>query len=114
MKIIALIVFFLGIANVASAQACSEIRFAPGASYGDVSGRVTDNEPQCFRFGAGAGQTARVQIFGNENVCFTIPGVVDCQADYSFRTEQSAYQVEVYQLFRALDWEQYTMRLSIQ
>ena len=114
MKFIAFIIFFLGLANLASAQACSEIRFSPGANSGDISGQVTDNAPQCFRFGAGAGQAAHIQILGNDNVCFTIPGVVDCQADYSFRTGQGTYQVEVYQLFRSLEWEKYTMRLTIQ
>ena len=46
----------------ASAQSCSEIRFASGASSGEVSGRVTDNAPLCFVFGTGAGQSARLQL----------------------------------------------------
>lgn len=100
-------------AGTAAAQSCPEIRFAPGGSSGEVSGRVTDNAPLCFVFGTGAGQTARLQLLGSDNTCFTIPGVTDCQDDFSFRTSAGTYRVNVFQLFRAPAYEQFTLRLSI-
>lgn len=97
----------------ASAQSCSEIRFAPGTSSGVVSGRVTDAQPLCFTFGSGAGQTARLQLSGSDNACFSISGVVDCQSDYSFGTRQQVYQVGVFQLFPRGGAEQFNLQLTI-
>ena len=97
----------------ASAQSCSEIRFASGASSGEVSGRVTDNAPLCFVFGTGAGQSARLQLLGSDNTCFTIPGVTDCQDDFSFRTSAGTYRVNVFQLFRKVSYDPFTLRLTI-
>jgi len=100
-------------ATEAPAQGCIEIRFQPGAVSGEVSGRVTDGAPLCFTFGSGAGQTARLQLFGSENVCFSVAGVVDCQDDFSFRTAPTTYRVDVVQLFYAPTWEQFALRLTI-
>lgn len=100
-------------ASTAEAQGCMEIRFQPGAVSGEVTGRVTEGAPLCFIFGSGAGQTARLQLFGSQNACFSISGVVDCQDDFSFRTAPATYQVTVFQLFRAPSWEQFTLRLTI-
>ncbi|SFE61643.1 hypothetical protein [Roseivivax sediminis] len=100
-------------AGVVAAQSCSEIRFARGAVSGDVSGRVGEGAPMCFTFGAGAGQTARVQLFGSDNTCFNVAGVIDCQDDYSFRTRAGGYRIDVHQLFRSPGAEQFTLRLTI-
>ncbi|WP_241524041.1 hypothetical protein [Oceaniglobus indicus] len=99
--------------GAASAQTCTTIRFAPGTSSGEVSGQVIENKPMCFTFESGAGQTARLQLSGSDNACFTIRDVVDCQDDYSFRTQSRAYEVGVFQLFAAAAYEQFTLRLSI-
>ena len=104
---------FAASAGAAAAQACSEIRFAPGAFSGEVGGQVADGAPLCFTFGAGAGQTARVQILGNDNTCFTLPGIVDCQADFSFTTRARTYEVRVFQLVRRPGAETFTLRLTI-
>ncbi|MBY6005913.1 hypothetical protein KUV62_18480 [Salipiger bermudensis] len=111
--LIALALWLCAVAGSATAQSCPEIRFARGASSGEVSGRVTDNAPLCFVFGTGAGQTARLQLLGSDNTCFTIPGVTDCQQDFSFRTSAGTYRVNVFQLFRAPAYEQFALRLSI-
>ena len=101
-------------ATTAVSQNCSEIRFDRGSSSGEVGGQVTEGWPMCFVFGTGAGQLARLQLFGSENTCFTVPGVTDCQDDYSFYTGSGFYQVNVFQLFRSTASEQFTLRLSIQ
>ena len=100
-------------ATGAAAQSCHEIRFSTGASSGDVSGQVTDGQPMCFTFGSGAGQTARLQLSGSDNTCFSITGVIDCQSEYSFRTQRQIYTVNVFQLFRSTASEQFNLRLTI-
>ena len=112
-KSLVLAAAFAVLGAAAAAQPCSEIRFQRGAHSGEVAGRVTDLEPLCFTFAAAAGQTARVELLGSENTCFTIPGVTECQADVSFRTAARGYEVQVYQLFRRLAWEAFRLRLTI-
>ncbi|ETX29293.1 hypothetical protein [Roseivivax isoporae] len=97
----------------AGAQSCSEIRFARGASSGEVSGRVAEGEALCYSFGTGSGQTARLQLFGSRNTCFAVLGVVDCQEDFSFRTQAGTYEVYVAPLFRTATYETFTLRLTI-
>ena len=106
---------FLGVwATGAAAQGCQEIRFDRGMSSGEVSGQVTHGQPMCFTFGSGAGQTARLQLTGSDNACFTITDVIDCQTDFSFTTQLQTYTVNVYQLLRSMASEQFTLRLAIQ
>lgn len=100
-------------ATGADAQQCEEIRFAPGASYGDVSGQVIDGSPMCFTFGAGAGQSARLDLTGSDNTCFNIEGVVDCQDSYAFATARQTYRVMVHQLFPRTVPETFDLRLTI-
>lgn len=106
--------FFVLLAGSAAAQGCSEIRFQRGAFAGEVSGRVTDRQPVCFTFGSGTGQQARLQVFGSNNVCFNVRGVMDCQDDLTFRTRRQTYVVDVNQLFVGPGYEYFTLRLTIQ
>lgn len=112
MRLVLLLLGGLFAASSASA-ACSEIRFAPGAYSGEVEGYVIDGEPRCFTFGTGAGQTARLQIFGSDNTCFTVPGIADCRDELSFSTRRRDYQVNVFQLFRKVSYDPFTLRLTI-
>ena len=100
-------------AGIASAQSCPEIRFARGASSGEVSGAVSEGAPLCFTFGSGAGQTARIQLFGSRNTCFGVEGIQDCQDDFSFRTQSRSYHINVHQLFRGPGYENFVLRLTI-
>ena len=100
-------------ASLASAQSCAEIRFARGAYSGAVSGLVSEYQPMCFYFGTGAGQTARLQLFGSDNTCFNLRGIVDCQDDFSFVTRRGDYVVDVMQLFAGPGAQQFTLQLTI-
>ena len=104
---------FLLLAADATAQTCEEIRFAPGAVSGAVSGQVAEGLPLCFSFAAGSGQTARLTLSGSQNVCFNVRGMVDCQDDFSFRTAARSYEVLVHQLFRGPGRETFQLQLSI-
>ena len=107
----ALFVGFL--ASGATAEDCPAIKFAKGASSGEVSGQVTDGEGRCFSFAAGAGQTARLQLTGSENACFTVYDIADCQIDLSFPTGARTYRLIVAQLFPAPRAEAFALRLTI-
>jgi hypothetical protein len=98
----------------AAAQQCEEISFSSGTTSGEVSGRVTEENPMCFTFASGAGQTAKLDLYGSDNACFTIDNVVDCQSNYSFETAQQTYKVGVYQLFPDYEAEDFTLRLTIE
>jgi hypothetical protein len=99
--------------SVAAAQGFSEIRFAPGASSGEVTGQVSDGRPICFTFGSGAGQQARIQLLGSRNACFGVRGIADCRDDLSFRTDRRTYAIDVFQLFLAPGAEDVRLRLTI-
>lgn len=102
------------LATDAIAQQCEEIRFSPGTSSGEVSGQVIKESPMCFTFGSGAGQTARLDLSGSDNACFSIDDVVDCQSKYSFATARRTYTVTVFQLFPQAEAEIFNLRLTIQ
>ena len=112
LRILAAIGFSI-FATSAAAQECREIRFSAGSSSGEVAGKVIEGHPMCFTFGSGAGQIARLQLFGSDNACFTIDGVVDCQDEYRLRTSNTTYRVGVYQLFPRMEPEAVTLRLTI-
>lgn len=101
------------LATSAAAQDCAEIRFASGTSSGEVAGEAIEGSPMCFTFGSGAGQTAQLDLSGSDNACFSIDGVVDCQANYSFQTAARTYRVGVHQLFPRSAAETFTLRLTI-
>lgn len=101
-------------ATGATSQECEEIRFSPGASLGEVSGRVIEGSPTCYTFASGAGQTATLVLSGSENACFTIDGVVDCRVNYNFETARRTYTVGVSQLFPKTEAETFSLELSIQ
>ena len=66
-----------------------------------VAGTAYAESMTCFTLEVGAGQTATVKIVecGGEDTAFNIAGVVDNQADYSFRTAAGTYQIDVYRAF---------------
>ena len=108
----ALFVGFL--ASGARAEDCPAIKFAKGASSGEVSGQVTDGgDARCFSFAAGAGQTARLQLTGSENVCFTVYDIADCRTDLSFPTGARTYRLTVAQLFPGPGGEAFKLKLTI-
>ncbi|CTQ47604.1 hypothetical protein [Roseibium aggregatum] len=113
MKQYLFLLFLVCAAPGALAQDCSKITFAPGASSGEISGRVTEEKPMCFTFASGEGQVARLQLSESNNICFTVYDVVDCQDDFSFRTQNRDYTVLIAPFVRIPDFEEFTLRLTI-
>jgi hypothetical protein len=75
---------------------------------------VIKESPMCFTFGSGTSQTARLDLSGSDNVCFSIEDVVDCQSNYNFATARRTYTVTVFQLFPQPAAEIFNLRLTIQ
>lgn len=96
--VIALAIFFPA---AALADNCTAIQFQRGTSGATVAGTAYAESMTCFTLEVGAGQTATVKIVesGGEDTAFNIAGVVDNQADYSFRTAAGTYQIDVYRTF---------------
>lgn len=99
------------LATAASAQSCREIKFARGASSGEVTGIVSDTKTDCYTFGTGAGQAVRLQSLGNLNICLTMSNI-DCTGDIAFTSRKGTYQVNVMPLFRS-GGDAYRLRLTI-
>ncbi|WP_164196234.1 hypothetical protein [Salipiger sp. PrR003] len=104
------------IATGAYAQSCPEIRFAPGASSGVVSGNVVEDGVACFRFGAGAGQTATARIIAEPigDLCLVVIGEVDClQSEYTWKTQRGTQELRVGHMYRSVGTTPFKLELSI-
>jgi len=84
----------------AHAQACLPLRFKPGSFSGSISDTLSPSQFRCYTLEVGSGQTARIAILG-ENMCLTIPGVIDCTNETRFRTRAGTYTIRVSQMFRS-------------
>ena len=98
------------LATAASAQSCREIKFARGASSGEVTGIVSDTKTDCYTFGTGAGQAVRLQTLGNLNICLTMSNI-DCTGDIAFTSRKGTYQVNVSQYNRG-SFGGYTLKVA--
>ncbi len=101
-KSLALALTLAAMPTVGTAQGCSEIRFARGASSGEVSGVAPAEGIACYTLGVGAGQQARVRVVGENGMAFNIPGVAENQDDVRFVTRPGTYRIDVYQTFRSV------------
>lgn len=104
---------FLVAASPALGQACTEVRFAPGAFSGIIEGVAPPEEVLCYTFATGAGQAARVRVLQGNNISFGIAGIAEAQDDVRFTTRARTYQLEVGQLFRSITNEQFRIEIEI-
>jgi len=100
-------------ASESVAQDCTEIRFSQGSSSGVVKDKIGFNEYHCYRFGSGAGQTARLKLSAGPYACFTIRDVVDCRDEYAFTTQARTYEIIVSTFDRRAAYGPYSLQLSI-
>lgn len=94
-------------------QSCKEIRFAPGASSGVVSGMIAARESVCYRFGSGAGQTARLKLVTGPYACFNVDEIVECQGEATFTTQARSYKITVFTFDSRRAYGPYSLELSI-
>lgn len=100
-------------AGAAPAQTCEAIRFAPGASSGEVAGLAPPDGVLCYALEVGEGQRARVRVLDGRNVAFSVEGRVDAQEDYAFVTERGTDRILVFQLMRAAAPEPFVLEVSV-
>ena len=104
----------LGLSTVAAmASGCHEIKFAYGAYHGEVSGQVSYGHPTCYTFHSGNYQTAKVELWSQGNVCFSIPGLHGCHKHYTFQTKQGQYRLDVKQAQQGYGSDDYSLKLTI-
>jgi hypothetical protein len=103
-----------------AAQKCIPIHFAPGAWSATVRGIAqsmdTPDSGSCYTLTTAKGQTATLTIITtspNDDTAFTIPGVVDNQQNYSFKTEAKSYTIGVYLTFARQPDRPFTMRVTV-
>jgi hypothetical protein len=78
----------------------------------DNSGTAPPEDTICYSFAAGAGQTARLRVTGN-NMIISVIGVGDGRDSWTFTTKAQTYKFIVGQLMRSVTLEPYTVTLSI-
>ncbi|EYD71532.1 hypothetical protein Rumeso_04933 [Rubellimicrobium mesophilum DSM 19309] len=101
---------------VASAQApCQEIRFAPGASEGVVTGEVPADSSLCFTIEVGEGQHAEVSVedLGPDVMIVTVPGVSEVQESIDWTTRAGIYEIRVMPLFRSRGYNAFRLRVAV-
>ena len=103
-----------------AAQKCTPIHFARGAWSATVRGIAqsmdTPNSGSCYSLTTAEGQTATVTIITtspNDDTAFTIPGVVDNQQNYRFKTEAKTYTIGVSLTFARQPDRPFTMRVTV-
>lgn len=93
---------------------CETIRFKPGARSAEIRGLAPAEGGQCFRFGAGQGQTVEVSVKSKrDQVAVTVGELADNRTHYRFTSEKKTYTLGVHQTFRAVEPVPYVLTLSI-
>lgn len=93
------VILFGYIADIASADDCTPIRFNKGSYSGTVSGVAEfgmDSGPVCYTIGVNKGQRMKVSLLAGANTRFSIADEVDGQTDYSFITKKKNYKILVF------------------
>lgn len=93
---------------------CTPIRFKPGHVSATVSGSVEPKASQCFTVATGANQTMEVSVVSRyKNTVATIPGIGDARDRFEFLTQKRTYQIDVFQLMRSADKDQYSLIVTV-
>lgn len=97
-----------------AAEACTEIRFAQGATSAEITGDAPPDDVLCYTMRTGAGQTARIQVLEGLNVIVGVVDVADARDDLTFTTEARAYEIRVGQLMRAVQPQPFRVLVSVE
>lgn len=93
---------------------CETIRFEAGASSTKISGSVDPDATMCFSFAARNGQTVRIVIQSKDkNTIFSIPGLIDAQSKYEFKSEKKTYEIIIGQLMKSATADTYQLTVTI-
>jgi len=99
---------------------CTPIRFAPRSSSATVSGIVRSldqgESSTCYSLTTRTGQTVNIsiQLHGPEgDTAFTIPGLVDNQHEYTFKTEAKTFNILVYSTLARQPPRPFTLEVSV-
>ncbi|MEO1796716.1 MAG: hypothetical protein AAFR53_06835 [Pseudomonadota bacterium] len=98
--------------SFAAAQFCQPIQFERGSFSGAVSDTLTPSQARCYTLEVGSGQAARIAVIG-ENMCVSVSGVGDCQAEFRFTTRAGIYELRVTQLFRSASTLPFTLTAEV-
>jgi hypothetical protein len=112
-----LLMSLLGSPAARAQQTCIPIHFAQGQSSATVRGIARNDEPaSCYTLTARRGQTATLNIVKQspkDDTAFTIPGVVDNQDRYTFKTEDKTYKITVYLTFARQPPRPFSMQVTV-
>lgn len=113
MKFIWIALTLVGLASVANAQGCTQIRFAPGTSSGEVRGTAPAEGCGCYYMDVGEGQRARVRVFSDSDAAVSVFGVADNREDVTWTTRAGRYELCVHRTFRAVQGTPFRMLVEV-
>jgi len=93
---------------------CIPIKFQRGHISGTVNGSVNPEDTQCYTVATGANQTMDVTVISRyKNTVATILDVGDARDHFEFLTKKKTYQIDVFQLIRSADTDEYSLTVTI-
>ena len=92
---------------------CAEIRFAPGAYSGIVSGNTPIAGEDCYRIGVVPGQRVRVELQSQGNVQIGINGRFIFDPVIEFTTRSSDYEIWVSRIGNGPGGDPFSFRVTI-
>ncbi|ASF45225.1 hypothetical protein [Methylovulum psychrotolerans] len=93
---------------------CTPIKFQRGHISGTVNGSVNPEDTQCYTVATGANQTMDVTVVSRyKNTVATILDVGDARDHFEFLTKKKTYQIDVFQLMRSADNDEYSLTVTI-
>jgi hypothetical protein len=93
---------------------CTPIKFQRGHISGTVNGSVNPEDTQCYTVATGANQTMDVTVVSRyKNTVATILDVGDARDHFEFLTKKKNYQIDVFQLMRSADNDEYSLTVTI-
>jgi hypothetical protein len=97
-------------------QKCTPIHLTQEQSSSIVKGVAANDPLACYSLTARSGQTVTLSIVkqsSKDDTAFTIPGVVDNQDKYTFKTEAKTYQIFVYLTFARQPPRPFSMQVTV-
>jgi hypothetical protein len=109
--VLMLILTCAGVQGSAAAD-CDTVDFRSGATSVTLEGNAPADGVACIDLPAEAGQAISLRLAGEDDILFSIEGVVDGQNTYSFMAESRSYNIVVFQLTRAAQAEPFSLAIT--
>lgn len=112
-RLAAVLLIGLVAAPAAACDQTTEIRFARGATSGEVSGMAPFPGSRCYTIEVGDAQTVRVTLVDGAGLAFRVDGVVDFATDHAFVSRRGTYRIGVFHQTRSVAAYPFRLRVAV-